>query len=392
MNRKKIALAVFSRNIKEKSPIQDFLDNARKYNHQIDHLIIVYNDYVDRHIIDSYKSHCPITTIQLGNKFFIHQSLMEMGLTEKDINAIIKTPNLEEFDLVPYGTARNHALLAALYYGFDYLFFFDSDVYPKLLTDFCEKDHHFKEIDFIGSHLKHLKQKKVVVTTSDYSGYYIIPKMNFPNMLELLLGIQKEESFKYISTVDLPVTRNVSDENVFDTRKALGGNMAIDLGELAHLPPFFSSTLKMNGKCYLGRGEDTLFGPLIYKNGGRCVDIDLLIFHNCFSDFPNKPTISLKKNVDRFFFACMGWIIRNPFYNWLQKEYGYATEEIDTDLRLLALTQGAKSAAKYFKDTRFLLLPEAFVAAYNKLPKEIEKFCNLMNAWNTMKTKIAARR
>ncbi|RLC51092.1 MAG: hypothetical protein DRH79_06695 [Candidatus Cloacimonadota bacterium] len=392
MKRKKIALAIFTRNIKEKSPIQDFLDNAKKYNHQIDHLIIVYNDYVDKHIIDSYKTYCPVTAIQLGNKFFIHQSLKEIGISERDINAIINTPNLKKFDLVPYGTARNHALLTALYYGFDYLFFFDSDVYPKLLTDFCENDFHFKEIDFIGSHLKYLKQKNVVVTTSDYSGYYIIPKMNFPYLMELLRGLQKEDSYQYISTVDAPVTRNVTEDNVFDTRKALGGNMAIDLNKFSLLPPFFSSTLIINDQCFLGRGEDTLFGPLIYNNGGRCVDIDLLLFHNCFGDFPNKPTINLQKNVDRFFYACMGWIIRNPFFNWLHKEYGITTEEIDTDNRLASLKLGAKSAAKYFGDNRFLMLPDAFVAAYNKLPEEIEKFHNLMNAWKTMKTKLAVRR
>ena len=391
MEKKKIAFAVITRNIKDKSPILDFLENAKKYKHQIDHLIIVYNDYVDRHIIEFFENYCPVTAIQLGNKFFIHQGLMEMGLSEKEINDIINTPNLNEFDLVPYGTARNYALLAAFYYKMDYLFFFDSDVYPKILTNFSENDHHFQEIDFIGAHMEHLKKKDVAVTTSDYSGYYIIPKMNFPYMLELLRGVQKDDRFYYISTVDTPVTRDVSGKNIYDTHKALGGNMAIDLNELLHVPPFFSSTLNLNGQCFLGRGEDTLFGPVIYQNGGRCVDIDLLIFHNCFGDFPNKPTIDKQKNIDRFFFACIGWIIRNPFFNWLQKEFGITSGDSNSEHRLIALKQGAKEAAKYFKDNRFLILPDAFEAAYNKLPEEIDKFDKLMKAWIRMKLLLSLR-
>ena len=40
MKKKSIAYAVLARNIKEKSPISDFLENAERYGHQINHLIM----------------------------------------------------------------------------------------------------------------------------------------------------------------------------------------------------------------------------------------------------------------------------------------------------------------------------------------------------------------
>jgi hypothetical protein len=387
----KIAFAVFTRNIMEYSPILDFLENAKKYQHQVEHLIIIYNDYVDQHIIEHFKTFCQVTAIQLGHKFFIHHYLKDIGLTEFEINNIICTPNISKFDLVPYGTARNYALIAAMYLKMDYLFFFDSDVFPKILTDYNEDEYHFGEVDFIGSHLKYLKKKNVVVTTSDYSGYYVIPKMNFPHLKNLLLGVQQENRFDYITTTDTPVTRNFIGQKIMNTHKILGGNMAIDLSKMQFLPPFFSTTLILQDQCFLGRGEDTLFGPVIYQNGGLCLDIDLLVFHNCFGDFPVKPLISIPKNLDRFFFACMGWIIRNPFFNWLQKKYGYSATDIDLDFRLSALKKGSNAAAKYFADKRFLILPEAFQMAYQKLPDDINYFENLLLAWDKMKLLMSER-
>ncbi|MCD4795752.1 MAG: hypothetical protein K8R49_01080 [Candidatus Cloacimonetes bacterium] len=388
MKSKKISFGVITRCLTEMSPIQDFLENAQKFGHKVDRLIIAYNDYIDPQIIKRLEEYCEVTTVHRGDSPFLQNSLEKIGLSDKEIDALIGTPFQKEYAKVAYGTSRNYVLLTAIFLGVDYLYFFDTDIFPKILTSFSDGRSEYEDIDFVGSHLKHLTKKNVVNTTSDYTGYYIIPKMKFPYLLELLEGVQKEDRFYYISTVETPVVRNKHSENIFDTHKALGGNLAIDLTKLNLLPPFFSTTLVLDDECFLGRGEDTLFGPLIHKYHGKSVDIDLLIFHNCFGDFPNKPAITLKKNVDRFYYACMGWIIRNPFFNWLKKEYYEESEQINTEKRYHSLVKGSKAAAEYFKDDRFLKLPRAFKMAYDKLPEDIELFHDLLNAWNKMKLNI----
>ncbi|RLC56294.1 MAG: hypothetical protein DRH89_05965, partial [Candidatus Cloacimonadota bacterium] len=148
--------------------------------------------------------------------------------------------------------------------------------------------------------------------------------------------------------------------------------------------PFFSTTLILDDECFLGRGEDTLFGPEVHGKG-RCVDIDLLIFHNCFGDFPNKPEITKQKNLDRFYYACMGWVIRNPFLNWIRNKYALAAEEINIEKRYESLVIGSGSAADYFNDERFLKLPKAFQLSYQKLDDDIKHYENLMFVWKKLR-------
>ncbi|MCK5051691.1 MAG: hypothetical protein KAS53_08210 [Candidatus Cloacimonetes bacterium] len=378
------AFGIITRSLLKLEPINIFLDNAKEHGHTVEHLIISYEDEIDPSVLRSLQQECHVTAVKRGNAPILDSFLMKLGLTKDEIRTILGTPYKERYGMVSYGTSRNYVLIATLMLGINYLYFFDTDIYPKILTEFHNGKHNFINIDFVGSHSKYLREKNVILTTSDYTGYYIIPKMNFPYLMELLRGVQKEDRFYYISSVDTPVTRNTHSKNIFDTQKALGGNIALDLSKIDIIPPFFSTTLILDGECFLGRGEDTLFGPEIHGSG-RCVDIDLLIFHNCFGDFPNKPEITKQKNLDRFYYACMGWVIRNPFLNWLREKYAISTEDINIEKRYESLLIGSKSAAEYFKDERFLKLPETFQLSYQKLESDIKQFEELMSAWKKLR-------
>lgn len=392
------AIAMVTKNLLKPEPVLDFLNNSRKFGHRIDHLIISYEDEVDKDVIarlekaylsgNKSDSSFQVTLIQKGNAPLLNEYLINIGLHSGDIDAILGTPFREKFNMVTYGTSRNYVLVAALMLEVKNLFFFDSDIYPKILTSYeNEKKYSFEPVDFIGSHLQYLSQEDVLATTSDYTGYYIIPTMNFTNLELLLWGVQKENRIDYIKDNEIPVFRDQSLQDVFDTHKVLGGNLAIDLSEIDALPPFFSVNLILDDECFLGRGEDTLF-TLELPSQKRCVDIDLRIFHNCFGDFPNKPLITKKKNLDRFFYACMGWIIRNPFFNWINDASESDPDSELREYRYRALVKGSESAAEYFDDERFLKLPRAFQLSYEKLGKDIEKFRKLMIAWNNVKLKL----
>ncbi len=384
----KISFGVISRFINKTSPFINFIKNAKEYNHNINLFIMGYKDYIDKDVLSRLERYCPINELKIGSDD-LKKRLSKLGLTTNEIEALIGTPNLRNYNLVSYGTSRNYVMIDAILNDVDVLLFFDTDVYPQILFEDEKHKYRFKDIDFVGSHLKVLSSSPhIVVTTSDYSGYFIIPHMNFPHLDSLLYGLQKEDSFDIISKANKLVIKKAENSTLRKTKKVLGGNMAIDLRKISMLAPFYSNCLTINNQCYLGRGEDTLFGPLITRYGGMCIDIDLPIFHNTFGDFPNEPTFENKNNIDRFFYACMGWIIRNPFYNWFHSEYIKECEPVNKQKRYDALKIGSQMAAKYFNDKRFLMLPDAFTAAYNNLPQYIDKFYRLIDAWDKLKNKI----
>ena len=93
----------------------------------------------------------------------------------------------------------------------------------------------------------------------------------------------------------------------------------------------------------------------------------------------------MQKNLDRFYYACMGWLIRNPFLNWIRDKYAITTEEIDKDKRYESLLIGSRSAAEYFNDKRFLKLTKAFQLSYQKLEDDIKHYEDLMSAWKKLR-------
>lgn len=120
----------------------------------------------------------------------------------------------------------------------------------------------------------------------------------------------------------------------------------------------------------------------------KCIDIDTKIFHNTYGDYPVIPSIKKNRNIrDRFFYASMGWIGRNPFLNWIQ---GFNVAEIYEEQRA-AIEIGSKAIAKHLRDDRFLILPTALDLSYSKLNNTIFEYNKLLNAWNEISKKISSR-
>ncbi len=105
--------------------------------------------------------------------------------------------------------------------GVDIFTFFDTDVYPQILFDEGNSQFHYEDIDFVGEHVKVLnEQPKVVATTSDYTGFYIIPYLHFPHVNDLLFGLQKEDSFTFISQENHLVLKQSHQQNFHSTQKS----------------------------------------------------------------------------------------------------------------------------------------------------------------------------
>ncbi len=383
----KISIGVITKDFNSLEPIDEFLENASKYNHKIFSVIIVYSHGCDFRLVESLEKNVKVFLVKINDAPEIKRQLIKMGLSAENIEILLNCPALKKHGLVPYGLNRNYALIKALLSTSDALVFIDTDVYPRVLV---KKDDEVreKEIDFIGRHLEYLKKEEVIITTSDYSGYYIIPPMKFKGMKELFIGLQKEDAYEFLRNFDEYNYLNLDNDKkrkVFETSKILGGNVAIKLSALKELPPFFSTVYNVNGENVLSRGEDTLLGIKLKKSDKKCIDIDTKIFHNTFGNYPEIPDIKKDKSIkDRFYYTCLGWIGRNPFLNWLKSK---DVEEVKNKQKKNIII-GSKAVASYLKDERFLILPDALEISYHNLERVISEYENTMRAWNDFIEKL----
>jgi hypothetical protein len=288
---------------------------------------------------------------------------------------------LESHGLVPYGFNRNTVVMAAALTGTDILIFVDSDVKPEMLRRDPDGALWFQAVDFAGRHLRALSQG-ADISTSEYSGYRILPPARMQDMEPLLIGLQKEDMLSYWrSSAEhqcLAVSEN-AEPAVGPTQKVLGGNLGMRLSSLSRLPPFFSPTYLVSDTLFLARGEDTLIGLEAGRRGLQCMDIDTLIFHDTFGQFPKVPDLESDREIQlRIFYACTGWLGRNPFMNWLSGQ----DVEKERQAREQHLERGAAALFRYTKNPIFLNLPRNFRAAYDGLPEMKRQYSRTMEAWN----------
>lgn len=383
----RVSIGVITKDFNSLEPIDEFLENASKHNHEIYSVIIVYSHSCDFRLAESFEKKIKVFLVKINEVPEMKEQLIKMGLSVENIEILLNCSALKKWGRVPYGLNRNYVLIKALLSGSEALVFIDTDVYPRVLV---KKDDEVKEkeIDFIGRHLEYLEREEVIVTTSDYSGYYIIPHMSFNGMKELFIGLQKEDAYELLRNSDEHNCLNLDNDKkrkTFETDKVLGGNVAIKLSALKELPPFFSTVYNVNGENVLSRGEDTLLGIKLKKGDKKCIDIDTKIFHNTFGNYPEVPDIKKDKSIkDRFYYTCLGWIGRNPFLNWLK---GADIEEIKNRQRKNIIV-GSKAIASYLNDERFLILPEALEISYHNLERVISEYKNTMRAWNDFIEKL----
>lgn len=376
-----IILGMIAQHLNHAEPLIDFLKNAEHFGHKISRVILSVSETADVGAIRAIENFVPLELIYVNIKGALYRDLLEAGVAGHDVETLLYSPDFEQFRKISYGQKRNQVILAAIRSGGDVLVFVDTDVYPTCLRGNPESQT-FEDIDFFGRHLEGLAQEGVGITTSDYSGYYIIPPMNFPKLDQFLEGLQKESAIEFLwnSSKTHSLTFDAGEmRSVFKSNKILGGNTALNLSIFNDCLPFFSSVYHFEGNCYMTRGEDTLMGREIAKSDKWTIlDIDTRIFHDTFGTFPEIPDMKTQPWIrDRFFNTCMGWIGRNPIINTLTGEDSKKLSQHQTE----CLEASAKEVATYLEDARFLKLPDAARAAYAQLPETLFRFDALKESW-----------
>ncbi|MDD3840933.1 MAG: hypothetical protein PHP06_10310 [Clostridia bacterium] len=385
----KIALSAITKYIDDIHPYIDFLSNAGKYGHEIDTLIIGYSHGYEQAVIENLQRYIKVETVKVSIDDDLLGQLDSMGIDRSSSMEVLDSPIFDRYGLISYGLYRNTVLLKAIVEKVDILFFIDTDVYPKVLLDynFDTEKANFEDVDFFGMHLKYLLNKDVYITTSDYSGYYIIPPIQFYGFDKLLAGVGKQEAIEYMKRCKQHKCLNFDkgyNRQARKTNKILGGNMAINLSEGFPPHPFYSTLLKFEDEFYLGRGEDTLLGYTVSGKYGAVIDIDMKIFHNTFGNFPEVPDITQKSIRDRLYFACMGWIARNPFLYWFLKQQGILKTDVNKILleQKNALKEAGLKVAEHLNDDRFEKLYQALQQSEEQLKDSIKRYIAISKSWN----------
>ncbi len=145
----KIALGLITRYFHDPMPILRFLDNAMKFGHHIDQVIVAYSHGVKQEAVASIEERTGVTIVEAHGDANMRSRLLFAGLSDDEVDGLLDVPSWPRQQEVPYGAYRNAVLIQALLDGFDFLLFFDTDVQPLVLTAIEGKKPVWQEVDFI---------------------------------------------------------------------------------------------------------------------------------------------------------------------------------------------------------------------------------------------------
>ena len=101
----KIAIGMIVRNLISVHPLTDFLDNAEKYDHPIERVIVVYSHEADSEAIQELQRKAKVSLIRLQNYERAHMVLKQLGVRFSSIQQLLFCPLIDTHGLIPYVTA-----------------------------------------------------------------------------------------------------------------------------------------------------------------------------------------------------------------------------------------------------------------------------------------------
>ena len=378
----KIALGMIISSLNSDEELMRFIDNAERYGHKLDCAIVAYTKNLDARAANRINERVPFFAVDINDPGYCRNQFRRRGISEKAIKALLECPVDTGRGLVPYGFNRNIVTIEAILRDVDILFFVDSDVSPTVLKMTPNGPRH-EDVDFFGAHLEYLKSGSQI-TTGEYSGYNILPPATFDGMDDLLHGLHKADMLEYwqSSNTHRCLAFEPSERESRPCTKILGGNTAIRLSAFSDLPPFYSSYYTYHDEMYFCRGEDTVLGVGIAKSGIACTDIGLNPLHDTYMTYPKEPNLRDDPATQkRFYYACTGWVGRNPFLSYVNG----ADPKPEREFQRERLERGLSALAEYTSNPRYGSVLGNFDASWESLGHYISEYDQILEAWEEFK-------
>jgi len=381
----KIALGMIIRSLDSEMELISFIENAEKFGHKLDCVIVAYTQQHDLQIESTINKKVPLYAVDIKNPHYCRTHFRHLGISELSQRHLLDCPVDTRSGLVPYGFNRTIVVMEAILREIDVLFFVDSDVTPYVLRK-TPDGVTLDEVDFFNSHLTHL-HAGAEVTTGEYSGYNILPQASFDGMDDLLAGVQKTNMLEYwrTSKEHKCLVFQHNEITAKPCKKILGGNMAIKLPTFAKLPPFFSSHYTLGGELFLCRGEDTMLGIEMSQSGIVCTDIGVNPLHDTYKNYPVEPDLQNDPEAQkRFYYACTGWVGRNPLLNHILGNDLYSAKEYQRE----RLERGLRALASYTTNPIYYSVMRNFEVSWDSLGRYVNEFERVSEAWQELMERI----
>ena len=97
----KITIGMIVRNLISVHPLTDFLDNAEKYDHPIERVIVVYSHEADPEAIQELQRKAKVSLIRLQNYERAHMILKQLGVRFSSIQQLLFCPLIDTHGLIP---------------------------------------------------------------------------------------------------------------------------------------------------------------------------------------------------------------------------------------------------------------------------------------------------
>jgi len=381
----KAALGMIIKSVDSEKELMNFILNASMFGHKLDCVIVAYTHNLSLGVKEKISELIPFHTVDTKNPHYCIEKMRHHGVPDDQAKILCECPVNTDRGLIPYGFNRNLVVMEAILRGIDTLFFVDSDVYPTVLKQ-KPNGAALEKVDFFGAHLAHLNNGSDA-TTGEYSGYNILPPCKFDGMDDLLDGVQKSCMKQYWQTSEAhrSLVFQPDNANAVPSNKILGGNSAIKLSSFAKLPPFFSSQYIVDDEMFFSRGEDTVLGLEIKKSGIVCTDVGIYPMHDTYKDFPTEPNLKSDRNTqERFYYACTGWVGRNPFLNYLLGNDLKATRERQRK----SLEKGLNALSKYSSNPKFKKVLRNFDVSWDNTDRYISEYERTREAWSVFTERL----